>query len=158
MNANEKGAFLIGSIMGFAVGALMMAGICMIEPEKTALLPQGPPTPVYVETKIPMVVTAYCYSERRPHDCDRHFIKKWNDGRTATGRRVSRGICAGDWRAWPPGTIFSVPGYGRCEVADRGGRIKGNRLDLFMESPVEARLWGKRRVHVTLIRYGKENV
>lgn len=72
-------------------------------------------------------------------------------GTTATGLRTRRGICATDPRVIPLGTKFDVPGYGRCVAADTGGAIKGNRIDVWVETEAEALQWGLRTVTVSIL-------
>jgi 3D (Asp-Asp-Asp) domain-containing protein len=98
--------------------------------------------------KLQMVVTAYCPCRKC---CGRH-----SDGKTASGRSIyangSRFVAA-DTRLLPFGTRLSVPGYhagAPVPVLDRGGRIKGNRLDVFFLSHERARKWGVRRLEVTV--------
>lgn len=43
---------------------------------------------------------------------------------------------------YPFGTIMDVPGYGIATVQDRGGVIKGNRLDVFFQDHEDARQFG----------------
>jgi len=40
------------------------------------------------------------------------------------------------------GTMLDIPGYGTVPVLDRGGAIKGNRLDVFFATHQEALNWG----------------
>ena len=51
-------------------------------------------------------------------------------GKTATGARLAKGLCAVDPEYIPLGTRFMVPGYGMCLAADVGGGIKGWKVDL----------------------------
>ena len=54
-------------------------------------------------------------------------------GITYSGVKAKRDLystIAADLRVFPLGTILFVPGYGYGVVADKGGAIKGNRLDL----------------------------
>ena len=81
---------------------------------------------------------------------------KWQDGLTATGKRVRRGFCASDWTYFPPGTTFDVPGYGPCQVEDSGNLVKGRHLDLYFPTEWEARQWGRQSTEVTLTRWGRE--
>ncbi len=66
-------------------------------------------------------------------------------GITASGTRASRGTIAADTSVLPFGTIVEVPGYGYGRVEDRGGAIKGNRLDLWFPSHEEAQRWGRQK-------------
>jgi len=72
-------------------------------------------------------------------------------GVTASGRRAIGRLAAAD-RAIPFGTLIDVPGYGRSVVADRGGAIRGNRLDVLMPTHEQARAWGVRYLTVTIGR------
>ncbi len=98
-----------------------------------------------------MTVTAYSPDER---SCG-----AWADGRTATNTSVwtnAMSLVAADTRVLPFGSIISVPGYSSGEavpVLDRGGAIKGHRLDVLFPTHQEARKWGVRRVRVTVWEY-----
>ncbi len=67
-------------------------------------------------------------------------------GITASGKRASRGTIAADTSRYPFGTVVNVPGYGFGRVEDRGGAIKGDRIDLFFGSHRDAERWGRRRL------------
>ncbi|GAB6172578.1 3D domain-containing protein [Paradesulfitobacterium aromaticivorans] len=69
-------------------------------------------------------------------------------GRTATGAAVRWGVVAVDPRVIPLGSKVYVDGYGQAEALDVGGAIKGNRIDLYMDSEEAARSWGVRYVIV----------
>lgn len=51
-------------------------------------------------------------------------------GKTASGARLAKGLCATDPEFIPLGTRFVVPGYGMCLAADVGNGIKGWKVDL----------------------------
>ncbi len=72
-------------------------------------------------------------------------------GRTCTGVQARRGIVAVDPRVIPLGTHLYVEGYGYCVAADTGGAIKGNRIDLCVESSREANRYGCHRVRVVIV-------
>jgi 3D (Asp-Asp-Asp) domain-containing protein len=78
-------------------------------------------------------VTAYC-------PCSK-CCGKWSDGMTASGAPAKGKLIAAP-KDIPFGTWLNVPGYGWAEVKDRGGSIKGKRLDVFFESHQEAMNWG----------------
>jgi len=67
---------------------------------------------------------------------------------TATGAAVRYGIVAVDPRVIPLGTKLYIDGYGEAVALDTGGAIKGNRIDLYMDSPEAAAEWGVRTVIV----------
>lgn len=65
-------------------------------------------------------------------------------------------MVAADTRVLPLGTVVSVPGYHGQQlvpVLDRGGKIKGNRLDLLYPTADQARQWGVQKVRVTVWEY-----
>ena len=67
------------------------------------------------------------------------------------GHGVRRGIIAADPRVLKLGSriVISGGGYGGTYlVSDTGGKIKGNRLDIWMPSCSEAKKFGRRKVQV----------
>lgn len=85
-----------------------------------------------------MRVTAYCPC---PKCCGQYA-----DGITACGHVIQPGdtFVAADKR-YGFGTEIIVPGYSRgqaVKVLDRGGAIKGDRIDVFFHSHQEALEWG----------------
>jgi len=75
----------------------------------------------------------------------------------ADGTEVYPGMIAAP-PAIPFGTKMVVPGIGTVAVHDRGGAIKGNRLDVWMgqgeEGLARALSWGKRSVRVVVLGKG----
>ncbi len=91
-----------------------------------------------------MRVSAYCPCRKC---CGKH-----SDGLTASAHRIRRGdmFVAAD-NKYDFKTRFVVPGYNESkpvEVLDRGGAIRGNRLDVFFHSHEEAREWGLKYMDV----------
>ena len=91
-------------------------------------------------------VTAYCPCEK----CCGRFA----DGITASGHVIKPGD---RFVAAPPeytfGTIMEIPGYAAGKsvlVQDRGGVIKGNRLDVYFDTHQEALNWGVQILEVKL--------
>ena len=72
-------------------------------------------------------------------------------GYTASGARARYGIIATDPRYIPMGTRMYIPGYGICVAGDTGGAIKGNVIDLHMNSHAECYAWGRRDVEVYIL-------
>lgn len=70
-------------------------------------------------------------------------------GVTASGRRAGRGTVAAD-PSLPFGAVVYVPGYGFGRVEDRGGAIRGARLDVFFSSHRAAMAWGRQTLDVTV--------
>lgn len=71
-------------------------------------------------------------------------------GITASGKRVRVGMVAADWRVLPQGTRLTIPGYGPAVVEDKGGAIKGNRIDVYLPTHKAALAWGRKRLTVTI--------
>lgn len=79
-------------------------------------------------------------------------------GITYSGVKVKRDLfstIAADKTVFPIGTILFIPGYGFGVVADTGGAIKGNKLDLYYDTVQEVyEKWGKKKVEVYVIKKG----
>ena len=98
---------------------------------------------------IMMEVTAYCPC-RKCCGPDAHGV-------TASGRDITHNdgrFVAADTAVLPFHSKIVVPGYATnavVPVLDRGGAIKGNRLDVFFATHKEALEWGRRIVEVIVI-------
>ncbi len=91
-----------------------------------------------------MRVTGYCACRK----CCGRFA----DGITACGHKIRRGdaFVAAD-RKYSFGTEMIVPGYNNdkpIKVLDRGGAIRGDKLDVFFHSHKEAQKWGVQYIDV----------
>lgn len=92
---------------------------------------------------------SFASTGKRPGD--RHY------GITASGTRVKPGCVAVDPRVIPLGTklyIKSLDGtkdYGFAVAEDKGGAIKGNKIDLFFESSTAVKNFGRRNVKVFIL-------
>jgi 3D (Asp-Asp-Asp) domain-containing protein len=79
-------------------------------------------------------------------------------GITYSGVKVKRDLystIAADLSVFPIGTILFIPDYGYGVVADKGGAIKGNRLDLYYETVHDVyNSWGKRTLEVYVVKRG----
>lgn len=81
------------------------------------------------------------------------------DGVTASGYSVwtnGMKLAAADTSILPFGSMISVPGYNEGEVIpvlDRGGAIKGHRLDLLHPTHEQAMQWGVQRLEVLVWEY-----
>jgi 3D (Asp-Asp-Asp) domain-containing protein len=65
-------------------------------------------------------------------------------------------LVAADTRLLPLGSMISIPGYSENDVVpvlDRGGAIKGNRLDLLFPTHEQARQWGVKKLRVVVWEY-----
>ena len=76
-------------------------------------------------------------------------------GVTSTGFNLKKNpdakIIAVDPKVIPLGTKVWVEGYGEAIAADKGGSIKGNKIDVFMSSNKKAINWGRRTVTVKIL-------
>lgn len=75
----------------------------------------------------------------------------WTGNRTATGTWPSRGTVAVDPSVIPMGTKLHIEGYGEAIAADTGGAIKGNIIDVYLDSENDCFSWGRRQVEVRII-------
>lgn len=76
---------------------------------------------------------------------------------TATGHDVTDSIyyngmriIAVDPAVIPLGTVVHIEGVGQAVALDTGGRIKGNIVDLLVDTKGEAINWGRRHITITL--------
>ena len=98
-------------------------------------------------TIVKMRVTAYCPCEK--------CCGSYADGITASGHKIQKGdtFVAAD-RKYKLGTEMLIPGYNnssKVKVLDRGGAIKGNRLDVFFNTHQQALEWGVRYLDVEVL-------
>ena len=83
-------------------------------------------------------------------------------GLTATGRKPVRNVngistIAVDPRVIPLGSLVYVQGYGKAIASDTGGAIKGNIIDVYLNSNNECSNWGRRHgIEVGIIAYPGE--
>ncbi len=107
--------------------------------------------PVKAVRTMRMLVTAYCPCS----EC----CGTGSPGKTASGYSVwTNGghLVAADTRVLPFGSMISVPGYDGGDIVpvlDRGGRIKGHRLDVLFPTHRQAKKWGSRWLDVTVYDY-----
>ncbi|MEM7578225.1 MAG: 3D domain-containing protein [Planctomycetota bacterium] len=96
--------------------------------------------PLRVAKILKMKTTAYSPDEQ---SCG-----VWADGQTASGKSVwtnAGKLVAADTSVLPFNTLVSIPGYDAGQpvpVLDRGGAIKGHRLDLLYPTHDVALQWG----------------
>lgn len=81
------------------------------------------PKKIYLGT---FKLTGYC-------PCSRCCGK--STGITATGAKATEGVTvAADWSVIPAGSRIEIEGVGERVVQDKGGGVKGNRIDIFVNS------------------------
>ncbi|MHC5191568.1 MAG: 3D domain-containing protein [Planctomycetota bacterium] len=96
--------------------------------------------------RLRMRVTGYCPCSKCCGD--------FSDGITANNHRIQPGdvFVAAD-KLYPFGTKMVIEGYNSSQavkVMDRGGAIKGNRLDLFFHTHQQALEWGVQHLDVLI--------
>jgi len=107
--------------------------------------------PIRQVKRMTMKVTAYSPDKR---SCGR-----FADGITASGYSVwtnGMKLVAADTRLLPMGSMVSIPGYHSGNVVpvlDRGGKIKGHRLDVLYPTHEIARGWGVQDLEVIVWEY-----
>lgn len=135
----EKALFWLIVVVGcFLIGYFSVAAgiyVCSISnaPSVGTTLPFVKGVPIFIEKEFR--VTAYCLCE----ECCGRFA----DGITASGYVIQEGdrfVAAP--KEYPFGLMMEIPGYGIVPVEDRGGSIKGDRLDVFFYTHQEALDWG----------------
>ncbi len=85
------------------------------------------------------------------YDASPATIGRGATGRTATGRHAEYGVVAVDPRVIRLNTIVYVEGYGFALACDKGGAIKGNRIDLCYDSRSTALRFGRKQVRVHVL-------
>ena len=81
-------------------------------------------------------------------------------GEMRTGVRTRDGMAAGDPRVLPLGSVVRVAHpdgrpIGIFVIMDTGGAIKGNKLDIYVDSCPEAVRWGRRPVVAEVLQIGR---
>jgi 3D (Asp-Asp-Asp) domain-containing protein len=69
-----------------------------------------------------------------------------SDGITASGRMVQENHTLACPREYAFGTQIHIEGMGTFICEDRGGAIKGNKFDIYMETKSEAFAFGRRNL------------
>jgi 3D (Asp-Asp-Asp) domain-containing protein len=88
------------------------------------------------------VITAYCA-------CVQCCGK--TDGITASGVKAVEGVTVATDKSIPFGTKIYIEGVGERIVQDRGGAIKGNRIDLYFSDHQSALNFGRQTKQVTIL-------
>ncbi|NPV93525.1 MAG: DUF348 domain-containing protein [Firmicutes bacterium] len=71
--------------------------------------------------------------------------------RTSTGEPARVGGVAVDPSVIPYGTRMYIENYGYATAIDCGGAIKGNRIDVFLETDKECNKWGVKRLKIFIL-------
>ena len=70
---------------------------------------------------------------------------------TATGKEIKKGMVAVDPREIPLGTKIEIKDMGIFIAEDTGGKIKGNRIDIYFDTKKEAKEFGRKGIWVKII-------
>jgi 3D (Asp-Asp-Asp) domain-containing protein len=102
-----------------------------------------PAAPLAVRDRMEMSSTGYCLR-----------------GLMRTGVRTRDGMAAADPRVIPLGSVIRVSHpdgrpIGVFVVMDTGGAIRGNKIDIYMDSCREALDWGRRPVVTEVLSVGR---
>lgn len=94
-----------------------------------------------------VVATAYC-------TCS-HCTAPYDDGYLPDGvtEPVEGRTIAGP-PEWELGTIVYIPDRGVHIVEDRGGAIKGNRIDIYFDSHEDALEFGRQTLRICILLWG----
>jgi 3D (Asp-Asp-Asp) domain-containing protein len=75
-----------------------------------------------------------------------------NDGITASGVKVKENRTLACPPRFPFGTKITIEGVGTLTCEDRGGAIKGNKFDIYMETKKEAFEFGRRNLVAEVVQ------
>jgi 3D (Asp-Asp-Asp) domain-containing protein len=78
-------------------------------------------------------------------------------GKTATGTKTGAGVAAADPRLLPMGSVIRINSGRDSEtyiIEDRGGRVRGRTIDLYISSCAQARRFGRRQLPVEIVSRG----
>jgi 3D (Asp-Asp-Asp) domain-containing protein len=111
--------------------------------------------------KEPFVVTEYKEIEKKVEwfyfvatGYSKDDTNQGTTGITATGKVAVEGIIAVDPKIIPLGATVEIKDIGVFIADDRGGKIKGNRIDIFFDSKEEAKDFGKKGVWLRFLENG----
>lgn len=76
----------------------------------------------------------------------------WNTGITASGIKVEEKRTLACPPEYPFGTIVEIEGMGQFRCEDRGGAIKGNHFDIYMQTKAEAFKFGRRNLVAKVVQ------
>lgn len=77
-------------------------------------------------------------------------------GVTASGTKAKQGRTIAMDKRFPFGTLVKIEGFdGVFVVEDHGGKIKGNKVDVYFDSVEEAIKFGKQKRKIYIIKLGK---
>jgi 3D (Asp-Asp-Asp) domain-containing protein len=75
----------------------------------------------------------------------------WNTGITASGLQVEENRTIACPPAYPFGVKVKIDGYGTFVCEDRGGAIKGNHFDIYMQTKTQAFAFGRKNLTAEIV-------
>lgn len=80
---------------------------------------------------------------------------RWSNGtttQTSAGTPAIEGVTiAADWSVLPNGTVVEIEGVGIRTVNDKGGAIKGKRIDVYFDNHSKALEFGRRKIKLRIL-------
>lgn len=73
-------------------------------------------------------------------------------GRTASGTKATAGRTVAMSSKYAFGTKVEIKGYGTYTVEDRGGAIKGNKIDIYFDNHQDALNFGRKTVYLRVVK------
>ena len=71
---------------------------------------------------------------------------------TSTGQKPVWGTIAVDPKVIPYGTKVYIPKFNKVFIANNtGGAIKGNKIDIFMNTKKECYSWGRKNIEIHIL-------
>lgn len=70
---------------------------------------------------------------------------------TATGKQIKKGMIAVDPGIIPLGAKIEIKDMGVFTAEDTGGKIRGNRIDIYFETKSQAERFGRRIIWIRLL-------
>ncbi len=134
--------------LGFFLGMVFTLGLCWLC--KIDFSPTEPGTQAHTSSSQPGEPAQFILMDVSGYDAGECCCGKWTDGFTASGVPAVGRICAAP-PEYPFGTVFDVEGMGEWVVQDRGGAIKGNKLDLLFPTHEEALEFGRKPLKVRIV-------
>jgi len=143
--------FMIASIAALITLTIFSpnGGFIIIQDEKDELLESEAFIVKQIETVEQKVETEWYYFIATAYSADDRV--QGTNSTTATGTEVREGIIAVDPDIIPLGTDIEIKGMGLFVAEDTGGKIKGNRIDIYFDSKEKAKEFGRQGIWIRFI-------
>ena len=130
---------IIGGILGFLIGNLLDASAAPAYAEESYQYQEDSGQAKQLKSIGTYTITAYC-------PC-RKCCGKWANGITASGVYAKSKHTIAAPKGIPFGTVLVIDGI-EYTVEDRGGAIRGKKLDIYFDTHREALNWGRQKREV----------